>query len=366
MPEAASDMIDIIVSRNQITPAWLSETLSAAGVKATVVDVEIEPIIAGYYGSSSRLTPRYAQDDESLPHSLFLKMATEHQSAREHAAQGGMYRYEVGFYQQLANWVNISTPRCFAAKVSDDNSAFVLLLEDAAPFVQGNQLQGLSLEQGRLALQELAGLHASTWQGEGMDNCDWARIDATTAAAYAQALVQLKPTFVERFSAELSSGDTGILERVTAKAQACWRYLLASKNQVSTHCDFRGDNMLFGQRNGELAMVTIDWVGMLGCGGRDLGHFLGTSLLPELRKAHEIELLTHYHDTLLAQGVTGFSLQECIDDYRRNLFYPLFVVVTATASVDVDARGRKMFMSMFNRTCEAIRETNALELIESL
>ena len=40
----------------------------------------------------------------------------------------------------------------------------------------------------------------------------------------------------------------------------------------------------------------------------------GTSLVPELRKAHELELLTHYQESLLAQGVSGFSLQECIDD----------------------------------------------------
>ena len=65
-------MVEIIVSREQVTPAWLSDTLSAAGIKARVIDVEIEPIVAGYYGSSSRLTPRYEQDDDSLPGSLFL------------------------------------------------------------------------------------------------------------------------------------------------------------------------------------------------------------------------------------------------------------------------------------------------------
>lgn len=359
-------MIDIIISREQITPAWLSDTLAAAGIKATVIDVKVEPIIAGYYGCSSRLTLSYDEDEDSLPRSLFLKMATEHQSARENAAEGGMYRYEVGFYKDLAHKANISTPRCYTAEISDDNSAFVLLLEDAAPLVQFDQLQGLSLEQSQLAVQELAGLHASTWQGRGMENCHWAKIDATTADGYAQAMIQLTPAFLERFSTDLSGENTELLERVVRQAQAYWRYQIECKNQASAHCDFRADNMLFGQRNGKQAMVTIDWVGMLCGSGRDLGHFLGTSLLPELRKAREVELLTHYHNTLLAQGVTDFTLQECIDDYRRNLFYPLFVVVSATASVDVDARGNKLFTSMFNRSCAAIRESNALELIEAL
>ena len=159
-------------------------------------------------------------------------MATEHQSAREHAAKGGLYRYEVGFYQQLADRVNISTPRCYAAEISDDNSAFVLLLEDAAPFVQMDQLQGLNLAQSQLAMQELAGLHASTWQGRGMENCHWAMVDETKANAFAQAMVQRKPAFVEQFRDDLSSANIEILDRLTQNAPGYWRYSIECKNQV--------------------------------------------------------------------------------------------------------------------------------------
>ena len=359
-------MVEIIESREQITPAWLSDTLAAAGFEATVTHVEVEPIIAGYYGSSSRLALQYEQVDDSLPRSLFLKMASEHESARERAAESGMYSFEVGFYRDLADRVNISTPRCYAAKISHDNSAFVLLLEDAAPFVQVDQIQGLNLVQAKLAMRELAGLHAPTWQGRGMENCDWAKIDTSMANGFAQGMMQLKPAFVERFGDALSGANIEILDRLALSAPGYWRYSLECKNQVAAHWDFRGDNMLFGQRNGELAMVTIDWTALKCGGGRDLGHFLGTSLVPELRKTHELELLKHYHDSLLAQGVSDFSLQECIDDYRRNLFYPVHVVVSVTESINVDARGQQLFASMFNRACEAIRDLDALELIESL
>lgn len=359
-------MIDIIVGRDEITPEWLSKTLTAAGLKATVEQIQVEPIIAGYYGSSSRLTIQYQQSDDLLPRSLFLKMASEHESARENAAKEGMYRYEVGFYKDLADKVNISTPRCYAAEISDDNSAFVLLLEDAAPFIQYDQVDGLSLVQAQLAMQELAGLHASTWQGKEMENCAWAKVSAEQVAAYAEAMVQLTPVCIERFSADLTSENVEILELVSKHASAYWKYQIECNNQASVHCDYRGDNMLFGEKNGKPAMVAIDWVGMLCGSGRDLAHFLGTSLLPDLRKANEVDLLTHYHNTLLAHGVSDFTLQECIDDYRINLIYPLFVVVTATASVDVDERGRRLFSSMINRTCDAIRESNALELIEAL
>lgn len=344
----------------------MSDTLAAAGIRATVTNLDIEPIVAGYYGSSSRLTLNYEQDDDALPRSLFLKMAAEHESTREQAAQSGMYSFEVGFYRDLAHRVRIATPRCYAAEVSEDNSAFVLLLEDAAPFKQIDQLKGLDLSQAQLAMRELAGLHAPTWQGNGMESCDWAKIDPSMVNAFAEGMMQLKPAFVARFGDALPSENLEILDRLTLSAPGYWRYSLECKNQVAAHWDFRADNMLFGQRNGEPAMLTIDWTALKCGSGRDLGHFLGTSLVPELRKTHELELLTHYHDELLAQGVSDFSLSECIDDYRVNLFYPIHVVVSVTQSINVDARGMQLFASMFNRACEAIKDQGALELIESL
>ena len=171
---------------------------------------------------------------------------------------------------------------------------------------------------------------------------------------------------MERFAAELSAENVEVLERLALHAPGYFRYALDCKTQVATHCDFRADNMLFGERDGELAMVTIDWIGMLIGGGRDLAHFLGTSLLSDVRRANELDLVTRYHEALLAQGVSDFSFSECFDDYRISLFYPVQVVVNATASVNIDARGNELFMSMFNRACTAIRETKALELIEAL
>ena len=359
-------MTEIIESRAEITPAWLTDTLRGNGIEATVVGVDVEPIIAGYFGCSSRLTLSYEENDESLPRSLCLKMATEHREARERAAEGGMYRYEVGFYRDLAGQVNISTPHCYASEISGDHATFVLLLEDAAPLKQADQLQGVSLSQSQLAIQELAGLHASTWRGKSMAACDWSELDESVTHGYAEWMVQLTPVFLENFGSDLTDTEVEILRRLVEKAHAYWRYTHECVNRASVHADFRADNMLFGERQGKPAMVTIDWVATQSCAGRDLGHFLGTSLLPDTRAAHEKDLLALYHGTLLAQGVTGFSLQECVDDYHRNLLYPVHVVVSASAAVDIDARGREMFLCMFKRACSAIADNNALALIESL
>ena len=81
-----------------------------------------------------------------------------------------------------------------------------------------------------------------------MENCDWARMDAATTDGLAQGMIQLEPAFVERFGADISRENLEILDRLTRRAEPYWRYARECKNQVSVHADFRGDNMLFGER----------------------------------------------------------------------------------------------------------------------
>jgi len=364
---------ELIANPKQVTSDWLNDVLAASGIQATARRVDVQPVTTGYFGNSCRLVPSYRFRDAETPESFFLKMATEHEAARQTAAQQAMYRNEIRFYQQLAHRVNISTPHCYYADISDDDSMYVLLLEDLAPLKQVDQLQGCNLSQSRLAVQEVAGLHASTWRGKGstrqgkaIDACDWVQVPLALASSFAEAMTACVPAFLERYGAGVPASHVELLHRILDKEQAYWNYVLGCNNRAYTHGDYRADNLLFGERNGSQAMAAVDWNGKLLGSGIDLAHFLGTSLRPTLRKKHEIELLRHYHRTLVAQGVSDFSLTECIQDYYRSLVYPINVVLFATASVKENDRGHQLFTLMFNNACRAIRETDALDLIESL
>ena len=59
--------------------------------------------------------------------------------------------------------VQIRTPRCWHAEISDDNCSFVLLLDDLAPARPGVQVDGCSVDQAADAVRNLAGLHAPVW-----------------------------------------------------------------------------------------------------------------------------------------------------------------------------------------------------------
>ena len=61
----------------------------------------------------------------------------------------------------------------------------------------------------------------------------------------------------------------------------------------------------------------------------------------EERRAHEDELLHHYHDRLLEQGVENYSFEQCVDDYDVAVLYLLsYPIVVAGAFDPANERGR--------------------------
>ena len=67
------------------------------------------------------------------------------------------YRNEIGFYTVFRDRVQIRTPRCWHAEISDDSCSFVLLLDDLAPARPGVQADGCTVDQAADAVRNLAG-----------------------------------------------------------------------------------------------------------------------------------------------------------------------------------------------------------------
>jgi hypothetical protein len=86
------------------------------------------------------------------------------------------------------------------------------------------------------------------------------------------------------------------------------------------HGDLRLDNMFFGDANMPFAL--IDWqILWRTTPGVDLAWFLGQSIEPELRRAHESELLAFYLSELAANGVESYDEEQLWSDYRLGLMY---------------------------------------------
>jgi aminoglycoside phosphotransferase (APT) family kinase protein len=164
--------------------------------------------------------------------------------------------------------------------------------------------------------------------------------------------------FLERYADRLDVADKELLDLVPA-ALPGW-ILARSERFAPIHGDYRLDNLLFGE--GDDPIATVDWQTVtLGLPARDLAYFLSTGLSVEDRRAHEDELVEHYHVALAAQGVRDHSLEQCLDDYRFAMLQgPLITIVGAAYGAPTE-RGDEMFVTMARRAAAAIRDHGTLE-----
>jgi Phosphotransferase enzyme family len=341
-----------------VTPAWLGSVLGA-----DVRDVDVTPIGTGQTGATYRVSATYATGGD-LPATFAIKLPAQDDTVRERVALG--YRSEVEFYTDVAEKVRIPVPGCFYSDITDDGTDFALLLADMAPAVQGDQIAGCSTQEAILAVEALAGLHGPSW-------CDPAWLDLPTIVmpkpgdeAAAKGLGDVSKMAaditIEKLGDRMSSGDR---ETLTSAMGSVTPWLLAEPKRFALmHGDYRLDNMLFDPERTRVTVV--DWQTMgVGLPARDLAYFTATSLAPEARSEIEKDLVGRYHEAVLGYGVTDYDADTCWRDYRLGVIQAPLITGLGFAFAASTERGDEMILTMLSRGCQAIRELETLELINS-
>ena len=326
---------------------WLTAVLQTGGVDAIVREFTARPIGTGQIGDSFRFRLTYQRGGESAPASLVGKFPAAGEESRQTGVSLGNYVREVRFYQRLAPTALVSTPRCLFTDVDEASGDFVLMMEDLAPAEPGDQLSGVSLDQARQVVVQAARLHASHWGDEGIEDLPW--VSGTRAsppsAASPDAIVDLWRGFKDRYGPRLqprwvATGDW-LSTRWSEMGQA------HGAARCLTHCDFRPDNMMFASARGGRPVTVLDWQSVTyGVGATDVAYFLAGALPPEVRRAHEGELLTLYLDTLTSLGVTGYDMATLKRQYGRGGYLLFSTAFFAAMIVTQTERGDRMFLQM--------------------
>jgi hypothetical protein len=76
-------------------------------------------------------------------------------------------------------------------------------------------------------------------------------------------------------------------------------------------------------------------------------------------------LVERYHQTLLGYGITDYDVDTCWRDYRLGVVQAPLLVALGTAFAAMTERGDEMMLAMLSRGCQAIRELDTLDLINS-
>lgn len=337
----------------ELTPAWLSDVLGGR-----VDAVRAEPVGTGQIGTCHRLH----LDGEGVPATVLAKLPAVDPAARELLA--GVYRTETIFYAEVAPTVAIRVPACHHAAMSTDSGDFVLLLEDLAPAVQGDQLVGCSADQARDAAVNLAGLHGPRWCDPTLLDLDGVTLtDAEGATLLAELYGPATDIFLDGLGDLLAPEDHDTLRACVAVTE---RWTLARSERFGlVHGDYRLDNLLFPPDGGP-GSVAVDWQTLsLGLPARDLAYLLGTGLPVADRRAHERDLVAVYHSALVGHGVASYSAEQAWDDYRFAMLQGPLVSVFGCAYGTRTDRGDRMFAAMVTRSCAAIRDLDSLEMANS-
>src|SRR5690606_22311234 len=142
--------------------------------------------------------------------------------------------------------------------------------------------------------------------------------------------------FAERFAPELSPPEAAVLD-AARELLAPWLFAHGERTAV-VHGDYRLDNLLFPAAD-PTGVAAVDWQTVsMGPPARAVAFFLSTSLEVDDRRRHEADLVAAYHRALARHGVEGYTLEECLDDYRHELLQGPFIILLGRLTAGVTER----------------------------
>jgi hypothetical protein len=356
-------------SADDLTVEWLRSALPAdlQPQRITGFTVEVIGHGEGFAGQLARVLPS-ADDGSTLP-ALIVKFAAEHETTRQLMADFGGYEHEVNFYNQLAGRVDLRTPRSFFAEFDREAGTFLIILEDLAPAVVGDQVVGATLEQAEFVMDELARHHARWWNSEELAEVDW----LTPPEGFEDQLYTLFDRGMPALREQWGAGRpklVAMVERTRALLPELLKRVkpgVPPKPYTLLHGDMRLDNLFFPSEEGG-EFTVIDWQATaLGPAGNELSYWLVLSLPVELRRAHEEALLRRYHEALVGHGVTGFSWRKLKSSYREGSIQMLGGIPILAGSLDFTSeRGVALADASMDRVEAALDDHNAERMLRIL
>ena len=367
-----SKPIAIPTRPEEITAVWLTKALRTSQIieTATVTDTRLESVgdIEGFLAVLVRVHLTYDQLEAKAPITLIAKLPTADLELRAIIANYGMYKREVRAYQEIIPRVKMRTPRCYYSAINESGEQYVLLLEDLAPARAGDQLLGCSADEAKLAIVNLAKLHAVYWNSNLLEEMSWApAIYTPPLMDQADFQQQSLPTFLDKFDHQLSD----LLRQATAR----YGYLIPTIAQQISQCDetiihgdYRLDNLFFDDSDKKNGCAVIDWQLLKrGPGPYDVIYFLNSILDVETRRQEGMNFLKLYHQTLLENGVRDYPFEKCLADYRLMLLYLINNVVEAGAYLDLSTERKVTLMNqLLERTTAVLQDHNILGLLDDL
>lgn len=353
----------------EMTAEWMTEALRKNGVirDASVVAATPEPVGVGvgFLGQLARIRLTYDRPEGGTPASCIAKLPTLDPGGLQIGNTFRFYEREIRFYDEIAGKTELRVPARYYSDMDLERGEYILVIEDLAPAMVGDQMPGCSVQQAEVAFRNIAAFHAAWWDRAELEQLDWmpdidSGVQQIAEASYQQCWQPFCQMMGEQMSSELLAIGEALQHQVVNI-----QHEFAKPPRTINHGDFRLDNMFFAAPEGGAPFSICDWqIASKGRGTFDLAYFASNSLPPALRTEHEMRLLKIWHDEVTARGVSGYSFDDAVRDYRLGVLYSWMYAVIAIASLDpANERGLALFNAWFQRASTAIDELKVAELM---
>ncbi len=323
-------------SLEDLTPAWLTDVLREAGhlgdESVTGLDIEEIGVGRGYVGLTLRLKPSFDRPRDGAPASLVAKLPTFVEWPPELTPLIDLlYTTEIQWYRNLRDRCPLAVPEFIWAGMDAPNHRYCLLLEDMGSLRIADQVASCSAEDAHLIVRELGRMHAAHWNDDTALGHEW--LPGLQLMAMFSQMVYVGGW--EKFWRHLGDALPPEFEAVGAAigpAMGALLALLEEDGRTLVHGDYRLENFMFRPDGG---LVVLDWqLAHSGGGAQDLAYFISQNLTTEARREQQESLLDAYHDALVRGGVSGYTREQLLRDYRAGLLVAMTIPVNGVRTLD--------------------------------
>ncbi|MET4386787.1 aminoglycoside phosphotransferase (APT) family kinase protein [Bradyrhizobium sp. F1.4.3] len=304
-------------------PANLTAALRKAGVldRGAVREVKVLHERDTILSHITRLGLRYVGESAGAPQSLILK--TPHAAFAKPLANAG--RHEVAYYTQLAPKMPAQlVPRCFDGNFDEESLAWHLLLEDLTDSHEIATAWPLppSRDQAMAMVTALARLHAAWWDHASLGEAVGTWASTQDSATHMETFAGHYDRFADLLGDRLSEERRTLYRRLIDQSDRLSQRYHSRRHVSITHGDAHIWNFLLPRAGVTDTVRIFDFdLWSINVPTGDLAYMMAMQWYPERRQALERAMLNRYHETLIAQGVSGYTRGALDQDYRWSVLW---------------------------------------------
>ena len=287
---------------------------------------------------------------------VVAKFSAPRKEALDNAKRGGTHERELRCYDELLSTTPVSIPEIFASWF-DEKSSEYLIIQEFIEFDQSvDQIDGITIAQSKLVIEEAAAMHAHWWEHSGLAELKWLpRLNDTRRRTNLTTVTRLGWNSLTEILDEGGLSYPEVSGDSLANEIDDMLCDLSTSESTLIHSDLRADNLLFNTAGD--GVMLVDWQGCsFGPSSFDITYHMIQSLSVDDRRKHESELLDYYVNSLEFFG-HQITIDEVHKLYRSSILYSLSIACAVPLINDVEGpRVKELAFSMASRTLAALED----------